>query len=262
MALNLVQKFKDKRKSTIKELQKLAGHLNFINRAVIPGRVFTRSMYAKFSGPNVQKLKPHHHIKLDKEFRWDCSMWENFLLNINAVVRPFIDLNSSITAETLNFYSDASANAQLGFGVIFGDEWTFGKWEENFVDECKPSIEFLELFTLCVGIYTWQNKITRTRVIVFCDNEAVVHMINNSSSSCEYCMKLLRLLTLNNLLWDRRVFTRHMRGKDNKLSDALSHMQFNRFFDLAPLSVKQYAEKLPVELWLLRKKIWEPEVVC
>ena len=36
-ALHMVQKFKDKRKATVQEIQKLAGHLNFINRAVIPG---------------------------------------------------------------------------------------------------------------------------------------------------------------------------------------------------------------------------------
>ena len=33
----------------MKELQSLYGFLNFIGRAVFPGRTFTRRMYAKFS---------------------------------------------------------------------------------------------------------------------------------------------------------------------------------------------------------------------
>ena len=118
--LNLVQKFFDKRKATIKELQQLAGHLNFINRAVVPGRAFTRRMYSKFSGKNIldnkgRILKPHHHVKVDAEFRLDCKMWETFLRNISLVTRPFVDLSSTQIADELNFFSDASANEALGF---------------------------------------------------------------------------------------------------------------------------------------------------
>ena len=77
--LKLVKQFKDKRKATIKELQQLARHLNFINRAIVPGRAFTRRMYAKFSGGNVVNakgipLKSYHHVKLDADFRSDCHM--------------------------------------------------------------------------------------------------------------------------------------------------------------------------------------------
>ena len=94
----------------------------------MPGHAFTRRMYSKFSGDNFQKLKPHHHIRLDIEFKMDCKIWESFLSDLNrSIVRPFIDLTSTISAERILFYSDASANPELGFGAIFGDSWTFGK---------------------------------------------------------------------------------------------------------------------------------------
>ena len=37
-----------KKKATVRDLQKLCGFLNFISRAVFPGRTFTRRMYAKY----------------------------------------------------------------------------------------------------------------------------------------------------------------------------------------------------------------------
>ena len=62
----------DKKKATVKELQCLCGYLNFIGKAVFPGRTFTRRMYAKFSSViNVTgapknsytyKLKQHHYV--------------------------------------------------------------------------------------------------------------------------------------------------------------------------------------------------------
>ena len=108
-----------KKKATIKELQKLAGHLNFINRTIVPGRVFTRHMYVKFSGSKFNSLKQYHHVKIDREFKDDCRMWELFLTNINAVVQPFIDLSEHVIADRINFYTDSSANGKLGFGGIF-----------------------------------------------------------------------------------------------------------------------------------------------
>ena len=126
-ALNMVHLFQDKCKAKVKNLQKLTGHLNFINRAVVPGRVFTRRMYAKFSGSKFDKLKQYHHIQIDKEFRHDCAMWERFLEDINSVTWPFIDMKETLDAQSINFFSDALANENLGFGAIFENQWIFGK---------------------------------------------------------------------------------------------------------------------------------------
>ena len=49
-ALNTINELLDKRSAIVKELQSLAGLLNFLNRAIHPGRAFTRRMYSKFSG--------------------------------------------------------------------------------------------------------------------------------------------------------------------------------------------------------------------
>ena len=48
-AVEMIQLLLNKKKAQVKDLQSLCGFLNFLNRAVIPGRAFTRRMYAKFS---------------------------------------------------------------------------------------------------------------------------------------------------------------------------------------------------------------------
>ena len=67
------------------------------------------------------------------------------------------------------------------------------------------------------------------RVVVFCDNFSVVHMINNSSSSCRNCMVLIRLIVLESLYQNVRVFAKHIRTKKNGAADALSRMQLKKF---------------------------------
>ena len=120
------------------------------------------------------------------------------------------------------FYSDASASGRLGFGCIFNHSWIYGKWNERFIDECDPNIEFLELYALCAGIFMWQNELQNMRITVFCDNMAVVHMVNNMASSCKHCMNIIRLLVLNGLLYNRRIFVKYIDMKSNYLADHLS----------------------------------------
>ena len=48
-AVELQTEFMAKKKATIKDLQKLCGFLNFLGKAIYPGRTFTTRMYAKYS---------------------------------------------------------------------------------------------------------------------------------------------------------------------------------------------------------------------
>ena len=254
--LEMVKNFTDRKKATVHELQKLSGHLNFLNRAIVPGRAFTRRMYAKFAGKQFEKLKSHHHIRLDKEFKGDCYVWSQFLENQKSVNRPFVDLSKKLVASKIAFFSDASAAHDKGFGIIYKNLWTFGKWEPGFIERESPSIQFLELYALVVGVFVWQRELAEARLIVRCDNDAVCRMINGENvSKCKYCMYLLRMLTLNNLKYDRRIFTRHISTKKNNCADALSRMSFARFFKHAPKNVRKIPEKLPSELWPL-SRLW------
>ena len=171
-ALKLLNDLADKKKATVKQLQMLTGYLNFLTKAIHSGRTFTRRMYSKFTGLN-KKLKSHHHISLDKEFKFDCEIWRLFLTHYKkrAVCRLMIDLYSVKDATQLDFYSDASAAEFLGFGAIFEDRWLYGQWERGFIKQNNPpSIEYLELYTLTAAVLTWGDQLQIQRIIIFCDN--------------------------------------------------------------------------------------------
>ena len=86
-ALELVRSFLSKKKATVLEFQKLCGYLNFICRAVVPGRVFLRRLHSKVHS----RLLPHHHVSINKENKMDLMVWEQFLLHPGIFTRPFID---------------------------------------------------------------------------------------------------------------------------------------------------------------------------
>ena len=157
------------------------------------------------------------------------------------------------------YWSDASANPNLGLGVVFGNHWTYGKWEPGFIKKFEPSIEYLEFYAVCCGFMTWGHLIRNTRVNVFCDNMLVVYMINDSSLKCRNCMYLLRMLVVNNLLHNRRVFAKHIRTEKNILADSLSRMDLTRFWKNAPSTMRRQPDPKPDSIWP-PNKIWNDQM--
>ena len=198
-AKTLIQTILSKKsgKLTKHELQKLTGFLNFLCKAVVPGRVFTRRLYSLIE--NSQHLRQHHHISLTGETKADLRMWLIFLNHPSVYARKFIDLNKSKSSTEVDFYTDASANPQLGCGGVSGSSWFILQWDEEFVVKFMPSINYLELYAVTIGIFNWLDNFRDRSITIFCDNLSVVQMINKNSSKCKQCMVLLQLIVLKTL---------------------------------------------------------------
>ena len=160
-----------------------------------------------------------------------------------------VDLLSCETAEDLFFHMDASKKSSCDIGAVFGCWWLFSHWEEGYIARCDPSIEYLELYGVVVAILTWGHLIQNKRIIIYCDNTAVVSMINNMTSSCQNCMFLLRVLVLNNLINNHRIQVKYVNMKINFLADSLSRLQFTRFWKLAPADMLKEPSKPSPLVW-------------
>ena len=116
-AVELIQSVlqKKSKKLTLNQLQKICGYLNFLDRCVIPGRAFTRRLYAYTTN---DKLKPHHHIRINAEMRADLTMWLSFLKHPAVYCRPFLDFSCVLVADEIDMYSDASG--KIGMGAYCG----------------------------------------------------------------------------------------------------------------------------------------------
>ena len=128
-AIKLIQDIVSKRTAKVVDLQRLTGTLNFLNRAIVPGRVFTRQLYALTTSTK-RKLKPFHHVNLNREFKFDCEVWKTFLLNDSrGICRPFVDIDESVWADKLKFWTDASRAYDKGFWLCVWKRmgfWTVG----------------------------------------------------------------------------------------------------------------------------------------
>ena len=242
---------RDHKKTTVHKAQQLCGLLNFLCKCIVPGRAFVTRLYS-LAGNSA--MKPHHHVRITEEHRLDLSVWKFFLEQPKIFCRPFMDFDKTFSAEEINMYSDAAGNYQLGFGALCDKDWLVSKWDPVFMEIHKPSIQFLELYALTAGVLTWIKRFKNSKVRLFCDNDSVKRMINNSSSKCKKCMVLIRLITLESLIHNVRVYAKHVSSKDNTLADALSRMDFETFRNEGK-HMSKYPTPVPKEL-IPMEKVW------
>ena len=242
---------KRSKKATLYELQSVCGHLNFICKCVIPGRAFTRRLYAATAGLK----RPTHHTHITKQLRLDLEMWLKFLEYPDIFSRPFLDFTTSITATEISFFTDASRNPNLGMGGICGTSWMIKRWDYRFMIQEQPSIAYLELFALTACLIAWLDRFRNQRIIVFCDNMSVVHMVNKNTSNCPQCLKLIRLLVLESMIKNVRVYARHVPTKQNFMADYLSRMKLASFLRRSKGKFEKEPDSMPDCLWPM-SKIW------
>ena len=117
---DVLHSFTTPRSVWLVELQSLIGTLQFACKAVVPGRTFLQRMINLIQGVPSR----FHHIRLNKEFFKDLSMWKAFLARWNG--RSFF-LDTTVTpSPDLELYTDTSGS--VGFGGYFNGQWFQGRW--------------------------------------------------------------------------------------------------------------------------------------
>ena len=120
----LISTFLRRKKVTLREIQSLLGLLNFACSVVVPGRAFVRRLIDLTKGVKF----PHHFIRLNKSSKADLALWQSFLDDFNG--RSFFLNDAWHDSLSLNLYTDAAGS--LGYEGIFGSEWFFGAWPDEW----------------------------------------------------------------------------------------------------------------------------------
>ena len=221
----LLDSFANRGSSRLVELQSLMGTLQFACKVVVPGRTFLQRMINLTRGASSR----FYHIRLNKEFFWDITMWKGFLAKWNGC--SFF-LDSFVTSSPdLELYTDAAST----IGFVNG-KWFQGRWPPHLlIDKCKGiSIEWQELFPIVLACALWYPHFSGKCLQFWCDNESVVAIINSGHSKAPRIMDLVRFLVLISMKHNFLVWTRHVPGASNEIADALSRFQVSCFRELAP----------------------------
>ncbi|XP_063055926.1 uncharacterized protein LOC134449746 [Engraulis encrasicolus] len=211
-----------------REMLSLLGHLNFAMRIIPQGRSFiSRLLTLAHSVPNLSDTIP-----LDEGARSDLGFWCQLLRSWNGVSFFYNDVHES--SDSLALFTDAAPS--VGFGGYFQGQWFADTWPVEFRTPASgsASIALFEIYPIVVASMLWGKDWSRKRIVLHCDNEAVVNIINKGRSSCTSIMSLVRRLTWQSVLLNFIITAEHIPGSHNVVADALSRFRFQDFRRLCP----------------------------
>jgi hypothetical protein len=205
-----------------RKLLSLLGKLVFMCRVVQPGRIFVRRL---FNASTRVKLL-YHHVKLPIEAIKDVNWWLTFIKVWNGT-SVFLE-DEWVLSSVLTFASDAS---NLGMGAVYQSHW----WSAPFnAAHIKLPIAWRELFAIVVSCRVWGHHFASKRVLIECDNLAIVHSVNNGTSKNHNIMTLIRDLFFIGCFFSFDVRLTHVPGVLNIGPDLLSQLKFSEFHKQFP----------------------------
>ena len=206
----LLKRWRAKKCCKKRELLSLIGVLAHACKVVRPGRSFLRRLI------DLGKMarEPHHFIRLNKEARSDVEWWHLFAERWNGVSMMYVARKDSCE---IIVTSDASGC--WGCGAFCGREWFQLRWP-GATQESHITVK--ELVPIVLAAAVWGREWKGKCVMSYCDNSAVVAIVNKGDSKEPEAMHLLRCLAFLKAKFQFSLYSSHVKGVNNELADTLS----------------------------------------
>ena len=127
-------------------------------------------------------------------------------------------------------YTDAAG----GFccGAIWGRHWFQYMWPSAFQGRATATQELLPIVMACM---IWGPWWANNRVVVHCDNQAAVCVVNAGYSRDKDMMHLMHCLFFIRAYWGIDLWAVHIPGEQNVAADAISRGNLSTLFQVSPL---------------------------
>ena len=207
----LVKAFLSRKAVSKRELQRLIGKLNWACRVVYGGRTFLRRIIDLMN--DLKSLRSQCIVT--GELISDLQWWNAFLDTFNGKCaffdeRPIIDLQT-----------DA---CQVGAGAFFRGDWAYWNFYVDLPTLASLHINYKECLCIVLAALRWAPQWQNKRILVLCDNQAAVAMINKGSTKNTQMMAFLRILFWLSASYNFRITAKYLPGKDNRLADCASRL--------------------------------------
>lgn len=218
--MSLIQEWRGKRACKKRELESLLGHLQHAAIVVRPGRTFVRRLIELLAAFK----QGDHWVRLNVSTRSDIVWWQTFMEEWNG-----ISLMPHTTPLSTVLETDASGS--WGCGARWGTQWFQWGWQGP---SAKWAIASKELLPIIYALELWGRQWQGKQLECYCDNMAVVSVINSGRAKDKVLMHLLRCLFFVAARLHVRVHANHISGLRNVAADALSRNDLPRFLQVVP----------------------------
>ena len=220
--------FSSKTRASKRQLQSLAGKLNWACRVIQGGRVYLRRVLNAINSLN----HPHHKVRLSKVVRADIDLWLNHMYLFNntfMLSKPL--LQDHVTVDACN----------IGAGIAYGTDWAYIRWEEDWPAVANLHINYKEVLAIILAAFRWGHLWANAKIQILTDSECARYILRKGTSRNDTIMECIRSLFWLRVKFDFEMDIYHLPGRENTLADAISRLhEPGRFLQLEALRNNYY----------------------
>ena len=182
------------RKTTVskKKLQQLLGRLFWVSRCIKFSRVFMSRLLIQLK--SMHGLPDHKKILLSEDCKLDIAWWARYLRRFNGteLIYPTdpLDLTLDQLLDTSAIVNCGDAQP-MGGGSYCGDTYWSRPFPQWLQDPLVP-IHLKEFYVVLVSAWLWSSQWRGKLIYIFCDNSAVVEVLEKEKPSDPRMQELLR----------------------------------------------------------------------
>jgi hypothetical protein len=221
----LLKELMEKKSVTAKEMQRIAGKLQFICRAMPAGKAFLHFIYTSIP----HDAKPSTKIPLTTDITIDLRWWHTHLTTwdgVGLISEEEWTRSSEITLET-------DASSEIGWGIYCNGEWANGKWTPDQLARAKRqtrvSVPWMELYAIVKAATTWGERWRGKKITFLGDCKGLIDGLKKGAVRSDEMAALLRVLANHAVTHKYEWRARWIPGDTNTKADLLSRQENEKF---------------------------------
>lgn len=207
---NKLQQFQKRKRASLKQLQSLAGSLNWAAQVIRGGRFFLRRILDTMNRLNQAK----HKAILGVEFRRDLKWWLSYMYMFNG--RIFYRDSSDV-----HVHVDACRTAA---GSFCEGDWRYSIFSIDWPAVADMHINYKEVCAIVDAVQTWAPMWANRKVVMHTDSSVAKAIINRGRSKNAYINQLLRAVCWQSVRYNFELRAIHIPGLLNSLPDTISRL--------------------------------------
>ena len=207
---SIIHEWLRRKTATLHDMQKLLGKLNFICGTVRAGRVFVSRMINK-----MRNMPTKGKRRIDASFYKDLIWWNKYLEEFDGVnIIPRYDWSRPDG----EFSTDSCLT---GCGGWSQGDFFHAKFPSSIINRHGVHINKLEALALVVALRRWIGKFLNRNILVYCDNQPTVDIINTGRAWNTFAQAILREVCYITARHNTVIKVIHRKGSENRICDYL-----------------------------------------